>query len=275
MLPSLLLALREGVEAALVVGLLVSALKKMQRTDLAPHVWWGVAAGAVISLLVAVVLNLVGTTLVGAAEKLFEGLTMLAAAVLLTWMIVWMSRQAHLLRRKVEQDVRSALSHGSGWALFFAAFLAVVREGVELAIYLVAAGMASNPLQELVGAVVGLILAAGLGWLLFSSARRLPLQRFFQVTNVLLILFAAGLLAHGIGELNEVGWIPSGVVPLYNLTAWLPQESLPGQLLHTLFGYTDTPSLVQTLAYLVYFAVLGFFTLRTQAKLMGRAQNAA
>ena len=257
MLPSFLLALREGVEAALIVGILFSALRKIDRPDLAPRVWWGVISAAAVSVLVAVGLTLAGASFEGAAEEIFEGFTMLAAAALLTWMILWMHRQSRFLRSKIEHDVRSALGKSGGNALFGVAFFAVVREGIELAIFLVAAGMASsNSAQDLLGAGIGLAAAAVLGWVLFSSTRRLPLARFFQVTNILLILFAAGLVAHGVHEFNEVGWIPSIVEHVYDLNPVLSESSTAGQLLTALFGYNANPSLTEIIAYVGYFAVL-------------------
>lgn len=263
MLSSFLLALREGVEAALIIGILFGALRKIERPDLAPKVWWGVISAAAVSILAAVGLTLAGANLEGPAEPIFEGITMLAAAGLLTWMILWMHRQSRFLRSKIEQDVRTALGRSGGSALFGVAFLAVVREGIELALFLVAAGMASaNPGQDLLGAGVGLSAAAALGWVLFTSTRRLPLGRFFQVTNILLILFAAGLVAHGVHEFNEVGWIPGVVEHVYDLNPILNEKSTVGQLLTALFGYNGNPSLTELMAYVSYFAVLVLSTVR-------------
>ncbi len=201
MLPSFLLALREGVEAALIIGILFGALRKLQRRELTTSIWFGVISAVGVSLIVAVGLTLAGAQLEGTAEVVFEGFTMLFAAGLLTWMIIWMHNQSRFLKPRLEADVRQAVARPDieigKRALFGVAFLAVVREGVELAIFLVAAGLATNPGWEMTGALVGLASAAGLGWLLFSSTRRLPLGSFFRLTNILLILFAAGLVAHG------------------------------------------------------------------------------
>ncbi len=267
MLPSFVLALREGVEAALVIGILLSVLRKLQRTELSLNVWWGVLVAFITSVLVAAGFTVLGASLEDPAEAIFEGLTMLAAAGLLTWMIFWMQRQSRFLRGKIEHEVRQALNQTSGRALFGVAFLAVVREGIELALFLSAAGMASNPGQELAGSLMGLIVAAGLGWMLFSSTRRLPLGKFFQVTNVLLILFAAGLVSQGVHELNDIGWIPMVVGHVYNLNPFLYENSALGQVFKALFGYTASPSLTETLAYLVYFTALalGLFGFRRRA----------
>lgn len=264
MLPSFLLALREGVEAALIIGILFGALRKLDRSNLAPSVWLGVVSAIAVSVLVAVGLNLAGAELEGRAEAIFEGVTMIAAAALLTWMIFWMRRQSRMLRGEIEHNVRQALNSGGGRALFGVAFLAVVREGIELALFLVAAGLATNATNELLGALVGLVAAAGLGWLLFSSTRRLPLGRFFQVTNILLILFAAGLVTHGVHEFIEVGWLLPFVEHVYNLNPLLSQSSVTGQLLTTLFGYNASPSLTEMVVYLTYFLILLLVIIRGQ-----------
>jgi high-affinity iron transporter len=258
MLPSFLLALREGVEAALVIGILLGALRKLQRSELSAAVWWGLICALLASALAAAALTLVGAELEEPYEQIFEGLTMLAAAGLLTWMIFWMHGQSRFMKGKIEQNVRLALGTNGRRALFGVTFLAVVREGIELALFLAAAGLASNPTQELSGALLGLLSAAGLGWLLFSSTRRLPLGRFFQVTNILLLLFAAGLVGHAVGEFNEIGWIPPLMNHVYNLNPVLSDSSGLGQVLSALFGYSAGPSLTQTLGYLFYFGILSF-----------------
>lgn len=262
MLSSFVLALREGVEAALVVGILLSVLRKLNRKEFTSSIWWGVAAAFAVSVLTALGLNLAGESLHDPAEAIFEGITMIAAAGLLTWMIFWMHHQSRLLRGRIEADVRQALGQTGQRALFGVAFLAVVREGIELALYLVAAGLASNPTQELLGATLGLAAALVLGWMLFSSTRRLPLGKFFQVTNVLLVLFAAGLIAQAVHEFVDLGWIPAMVTHLYNLTPVLSEVSIPGQILKTLLGYDPMPSLTETLAYLIYFGILAVSVLR-------------
>jgi len=257
MLVSLILALREGLEAALVVGILLAALKKTGSAGLSGPVWRGVAAALLFSLLAALGLNALGTEFEGRGEQLFEGLTMLAAAGLLTWVIFWMRRQAQDRKRNLEAGISQALLQGNRGGLFGLAFLAVAREGLELALFLLAARQASSPLQVLTGAVLGLSLAAGLGWILFASSRRLRLEQFFLVTNFLLVFFAAGLLMRAAGEFIEAGLLPAFVEHLWDLTPLLSEKGLVGGLLSALFGYTASPSLTQALAYLAYFLGLG------------------
>lgn len=256
MLPSFLLSLREGIEAALIIGIVIGTLQKINRTDYVKTVWVGAACAAAVSLLAAIVLNKVGTSLEGEAEEIFEGFTMLVAAGVLTWMIFWMSRQARQLRSELESGVRRAASLAGHGALFLLAFTAVVREGIELALFLTAAAMTSSAQAVMTGALLGLGTAILLGWSLFTSIVRLDLRRFFQVTGVLLVLFAAGLVAHGVHEFNELGWIPPIIEHIWDINLVLDENSSFGQLLTALFGYNANPSLSEILAYIGYFVVI-------------------
>jgi high-affinity iron transporter len=255
MLPSFLLALREGLEAALVIGVTLGVLAKTQRPALRPAVWRGAAAALLVSLLAAVGLQIIGAEFEGRREQLFEGFTMLAAALLLTWMIFWMLRQGASIQRKLELDVASASRRGTA-GLFAVAFLAVAREGLELSLFLTATTLSAGRVYTLLGALLGLTLAALLGYMLFATTRRLSLKRFFLVTNILLVLFAAGLLAHAVHEFNEAGLIPSIIAPVWDVNTLLPESSPLGQILTALFGYNANPSLTEVLAFSVYFAIL-------------------
>jgi high-affinity iron transporter len=257
MAPSFVLALREGMEAALIIGIVLSMLRKIERQNLKAAVWLGVISAIVVSALASIGLNWVGAEFEGQGEQLFEGITLLLAAGILTWMVFWMRKQTGSIKQQIEKGVRQATLGQGQRALFLLAFLAVVREGIELALFLLAARLASNPLQEFVGAGLGLSSAALLGWILFSTSRKLSLARFFQSTNVLLALFAAGLVGLGVHEFNELGWIPAMVNPVWNLSAFIPDESTLGQLLKALVGYNSSPSLSQVLGYVGYFGVLG------------------
>lgn len=256
MFPSFLLSLREGLEAALVIGIVLGAVHKMGRPDLKQVVWAGAGMAVIASIAVAVLLTLIGAEFEGRAEEIFEGFAMLAAAGLLTWMIFWMRSHARSLKSDLEDDVRLAAFRNGGRALFLLAFLAISREGFELVLFLGAAGMASNTLQTLTGAVLGLGVAVFLGWLLFATTRRLNLRQFFRVTNVLLILFAAGLVAHGVHEFNEAGLIPPVIEHIWDTNPILDENSTTGEILTALFGYNGNPSLTEVGAYLSYFALL-------------------
>ena len=274
MLPSYLLSLREGLEAALIIGIVFGALQKIRRTDLAPALWWGTFAALGVSILTAVVLTLFGMSLEEAAEQIYEGITMLLAAGILTWMIFWMSTQAKNIKSDLEDGVNKAAATTGRRAVFGLAFLAVVREGVELALFITAAFFAGNSenvtaniILTLTGVGLGLGTAVLLGWSLLAATARLNLRRFFQVTGYLLILFAAGLVAHGIHEFNEVGWIPSVIEHVWDVNAIVNETSVVGELLKTLFGYNGNPSLTEVIGYLAYLAAaVYFFTHRTTAQ---------
>jgi high-affinity iron transporter len=258
MFPSFVLSLREGLEAALVIGIALGVLRKMHRSDLSVSVWAGAGVAAVLALLGAVVLNLIGGEFEGTSEQIFEGVTMLVAAGLLTWMIFWMRRQAAITNAELASSVRRAAQGAGKGALFTLALLAVGREGFELALFLVAARATSTALQTITGALLGLAGAAVLGWILFSSTRKLNLKQFFRVTNIVLIIFAAGLVASGIHEFNEAGIIPSVIDPIYNISFLFGQDTGLGELLKTLAGYSAAPSLTQMIAYLGYYIAVFF-----------------
>lgn len=266
MLPTYLLSLREGLEMALIIGIVLGALTKIRRNDLSPSVWLGTLSAVGVSVLTAVLLTTFGLSLEDKAEQIFEGITMLIAAGILTWMIFWMRKQARFLKSELEAGVNKAAASTGKRAVFWFAFVAVVREGVELALFITAAfftgdqsQVTTNIIQTLAGTILGLGTAILLGWTLFATTVRLDLRRFFQVTGILLILFAAGLVAHGVHEFNEVGWIPVVIEHVWDVNPILDETSLLGQLLRTLFGYNGNPSLTEIIAYFVYLIVVSIF----------------
>jgi len=266
MLPTYLLSLREGLEAALIIGIVLGAVNKIRRNDLTPAVWLGTLSAVIVSILTAVILTSFGMSLEDEAEQIFEGITMLIAAGILTWMIFWMGKQARFLKSELEAGVNKAAASTGKRAVFWLAFVAVVREGVELAIFITAAlfagstaGANRNIIQVLAGTILGLGTAALLGYSIFATTVRLDLRRFFQVTGVLLILFAAGLVAHGVHEFNEAGWIPAIVEHVWDVNMILDENSLAGELLKTLFGYNGNPSLTEMIAYFSYIATVFIF----------------
>lgn len=256
MAASFLLSLREGLEAALIIGIVLGALHKIMQPELRSAVWRGAGAAGVLSLLAAFTLYWIGAEIEGRAEEIFEGSAMLTAAGLLTWMIFWMQRQASGLKSELQANVYRAAFRGGKRTLFLLAFLAIGREGFELALFLTASSFTSTALQTLSGAAAGLALAAFLGYLLFATSRRLSLQRFFQVSNVLLILFAAGLVAHGIHEFNEAGLIPSIVEHIWDFNSMLDEKAPLGQLMTALFGYNGNPSLSEVIGYTAYLMIV-------------------
>ncbi len=263
MLPTYLLSLREGLEAALIIGIVLGALTKIRRRDLSPAVWFGALSAVVVSILTAVLLTTFGMSLEEEAEQVFEGITMLLAAGILTWMIFWMSKQARFLKSELEAGINQAATTTGKRAVFSLAFFAVVREGIELALFITAAffigntsEISNNITQTLAGTILGLGTAILLGYTIFATTVRLDLRRFFQVTGLLLILFAAGLVAHGVHEFNEVGWIPPVIEHIWDVNAILDENSVAGLLMKTLFGYNGNPSLTEMIAYFGYLIVI-------------------
>lgn len=253
MIPSLLLSLREGIEAALIIGIVLGTLKKIDQSGSDKYVWLGVINAVGISTLVGIFLYNIGVSFEGAAEEIFEGTMMFIAAGVLTWMIFWMRKQSSRIKDEIESGVRLAVGNKGAAALFVLAFTAVLREGIELAIFLTAASFTSSAAQTLTGAALGLTAAVVLGYLIFTTSIRLNMKQFFNVTSALLILFAAGLVAYGVHEFNEAGWIPSIIEHVWDINHILDEESTFGTLLKALFGYNGNPSLTEILAYFTYF----------------------
>ena len=274
MLPSFLLSLREGIEAALIIGIIIGMLIKINRAELKPVVWRGVILAILLSFTFGIGLNAIGMEFTGQFEAIFEGLAMLLAAGILTWMILWMQQQGGQIQQDLEaKTVQATFDNGSS-ALFLLAFLAVFREGIELALFLIATRMASDTVPVLIGAALGLGAAILLGWILFTSTRRLNLKKFFLVTNILLLFFAAGLVAYGVHELIEAGWIPGIIEPVWDINHILSDNSEFGSILKALFGYNGNPALTEIIAYLGYFAILGTIIIRAQRNQL-KTQTAA
>jgi high-affinity iron transporter len=252
MVASYLLSLREGLEAALVIGIVLGVLLKLKRTDLNKSVWTGVGVAVLLSIAVAVALNVLDMEFEGTGEQIFEGATMLLAAGVLTWMILWVHHSSRDLKREIEDKTHRAVRGLGGSGLFSLAFLAVFREGIELALFLLAVEKTSSPMQTLIGGLAGLATATVLGLVLFTSARRLNLRSFFQATNVLLIIFAAGMVATGVHEFNEAGLIPSVIEHVWDVNGLVSDNGQVGLLLKALVGYNGNPSLTEVIAYMAY-----------------------
>jgi high-affinity iron transporter len=257
MFASFLITLREGLEAALIVGIVLSVLRKLGQSDRSRPVWLGVAVAMLVSIVAGLTVNVLGVAFEGRGEAIFEGVAMLLAAGVLTWMIFWMQRQGRQVQAELEIDVRRAVSTGSAWALFSLAFVAVVREGIETVLFLTAAAFSMTSTQTLFGGALGLIVAVILGWLIFAAGKRLDVRAFFRVTSVFLILFAAGLFAHGIHELQEAALLPTFVEHLWDTNPILDENGTVGAFLKALFGYNGNPSLLEVGGYIVFFAVIG------------------
>jgi high-affinity iron transporter len=256
-----IIALREGIEAALIVSILLAYLTQLGRRDRAHLVWWGTGLAAGVSVATGTAIFALGAEFEGAAEQVFEGLVTLTAVGVLTWMIFWMRRQGARLRSELHEKVDTALAAG-GLALAAIAFTAVLREGVETALFLYAAARgtavaSAGVAAQLLGAVLGLALAIVLGALLYRGGIRMNLRSFFRVTGGILIVVAAGLFAYGLHELQEAGWLPLLGATAFDVSSALPDDAGVGAVLRGLVGYNADPTVLEVLAWAGYLAVVG------------------
>jgi high-affinity iron transporter len=258
---ALLITLREGIEAALIITILLAYLRKLGRSDKHPLVWWGAGAAILVSVVVAAVIFAAAAEFEGRGEQIFEGVVSLIAVSVLTWMIFWMRRESYRIKGELEQRVDSALL-GGGYALASLAFVVVVREGIETALFVfgadkATAGGTGGTIGGIIGAIAGLLLAALLGFLLYHGSVHLNLKTFFRVTGALILVVAAGLLAFCVGEFQEAGVLPvlSGVA--FDISRTLPDDAGVGAVLRALLGYTAAPSWLQVASWVGYLVVTG------------------
>jgi high-affinity iron transporter len=259
------IALREGIEAALIVSILLAYLKQLGRSDASRLVWWGTGLAVLLSAALGTAIFTVGADFEGTSEQVFEGLVTLTAVGVLTWMIFWMRRQGARIKSDLQHKVDTALVAG-GLALAALAFFAVLREGVETALFLFAAAEGTaveggGISAQLVGAVLGLGVAVVLGVLLYRGGIRMNLRTFFRVTGVILIVVAAGLFAYSIHELQEAGWFPILETQAFELAS-LPDDEGVGAILRGLLGYNADPTVLEVIAWLSYLVVIGALYLR-------------
>jgi high-affinity iron transporter len=260
------LMLREGVEAAIIVAILIGYLHRLDRRAETRWVWGGAIAAVLVSIAVGVVLwNTVGG-LEGTAEEIAEGAIAFAAAGLLTWMIFWLGRQARFLRMQLEGQIDTALKAGGATALAVVAFVAVLREGVESALFLISTTVGTEAAAvQLIGGLAGLGAAIVIGVLFYAGSTAVDLRSFFRATGVLIVLFAAGLVAKGVHEFQESGLLPTVNEHVWDLGILDPSTSLTGRFLGSLFGWTPRPSLLMAVAYVGYLVPILIAFLRMSA----------
>jgi high-affinity iron transporter len=262
MLSSLLITLREGLEAALIIGIILAYLARTDHREAFQAVWLGTGLAIAASLIAGVTVYFSAGALEGRGEELFEGAAMLTAAGVLTWMIFWMRKQAADIKRHLHAQIQSSLRSGSSLGLIGLAFIAVAREGIETVLFLFAATrVAESAALSALGGLLGLAIAIGIGYSIYKGTSRLNLRVFFNVTGLLLILFAAGLLAHGIHEFQEAGIIPVLVEQVWDVSSLIPETSVLGRFLTAIFGYNANPSLLEVIAYMLYmsFTLVSYF----------------
>lgn len=256
MLSTLLITLREGLEASLIIGIIIAYLTHTGNRHQFKYVWLGTGLAIAVSLVAGAVIYFTVGKLEGRAEELFEGSTMFVAAGILTWMIFWMRRQSLNIKRHLHAQIESALGSGSSLGLIGLAFVTVAREGIETVLFLFAATkVTETSLLSVTGAFLGLALAVGIGYSLYRGTSRLNLRTFFNTTSILLILFGAGLLAHGVHEFHEAAIIPLVAEQVWDINHVIPEGSILGRFLTAIFGYNANPSLIEVISYFSFLSV--------------------
>jgi high-affinity iron transporter len=257
MLFSLLVTLREGIEIALVVTILLGYLRTINQRRHFREIWLGVAAAALLSLGFGGALEVTSRELSGRALEAFEGFTMLFAVAVLTWMVFWMKRQSAGISRELREQVDTALSRGSVLALSMLAFSAVAREGFETVLFLFAGSTnATSGAEFWVGGGLGFAIAFVVGVVLYYGSARLPLKPFFLVSGIAVIVLAAGLTTNGLAELHEAAIIQDLGSRPWDTEETLPMTSTMGKFLHTVLGYDSAPTVGQIAAYWGYVVVI-------------------
>ena len=253
MLIPFLIMLREGIEAALIVGIVASYLSQTGRSRLLPMVWAGVLLASVLCLVLGVAMDLVSAELPQAQQELFEGVVGAIAVVILTSMVFWMRKAARSIKAKLHDSIDSALQPGgSGLALVGMVFLAVGREGLESVFFLLATFQQDVGAAVPAGAILGLLCAVAVGYAIYRGGVRLNLRVFFRWTGVFIVFVAAGLVASSLRSFHEAGLWDGLQKTAFDLSAVLPNDGIAGTLLAGLFGYTDTPTVGEVVAYLGY-----------------------
>ena len=284
MLGSLLIGLREGLEAALVVGILIAYARRIQRPDIVRRIWLGVAFAVVASLILGATLTFGAYGLSFQAQEIIGGGLSLVAVAMVTWMVFWMLRVSKTLKHDLEGQVDRHLT-GSGWGIVAVAFVSVAREGLETALFVWSTTRSGDGwVLGFLGAIVGLLIAVGLAWALFRGVVRIDLSTFFTWTGALLIVFAAGIVAYAIHDLQEAAVLPGPFVPApagasaavqawFGENAWafripeiIPPDGLLGALLKGTIGFTPEMTKLEIYAYFAYLIPTAtLFVLRTRA----------
>ncbi|MBI4896886.1 MAG: FTR1 family protein [Actinobacteria bacterium] len=253
MLPTFVIGLREGLEAALIVGIVAAFLVKEGRRDALRPMWLGVSAAVAICATVGVGLSVVGSDLPQRQQEMLETVIGLIAVGMITFMVVWMCRHSHELASQLHGQAAAALAGGSVTALVAMSFFAVFREGFETAVFLVAAfDSAVDPVTASVGAVLGLVISFAIGYGIYRGGVRVNLARFFRATAAVLVLVAAGLLATSVHTGWEAGWISFGQGQALDLTWLVSPGTVRSSLLTGMLGLQPKPTYAEVTAYLLY-----------------------
>ncbi len=253
MLPTFVIGLREGLEAALIVGIVAAFLGQQGRRDALRQVFIGVSIAVAICIAIGVALQIISSELPQRQQEGLETVVGAIAVVMVTYMVLWMRRHSRDLKHDLEQAAGSALARGSTKALVAMAFLAVLREGFETAVFLLATFHASgNATLSWLGALIGILLAVALGYAIYRGGVHINVSRFFRITGIVLIVIAAGLVMTAVHTANEAGWLNFGQAQAFDLS-WFVRPGTPlSSFVTGVFGIQPYPAWVEVIAYLIY-----------------------
>jgi high-affinity iron transporter len=254
---SLLVGLREGLEASVIVAILIAYLVKRDLRSYIPRVWLGVGAAIAVSIGAATLLYATSNQLSETSSAIFEGVTSVLAAGLITWLTFWMATHARAMKSELHSKVDAALI-GSSYALIGVAFFAVLREGLETAIFMFPSSqVASSALESFIGLWIGLMISVATGFAIYKGVIKLNLGKVFSVVGALLIVVAAGVLNYGIHEFHEAGVITFGTDIALDTTGFIASDGLVGSLLRGFLSYRGSASVLEVFVWITFIAVVG------------------
>ncbi|CAD6001823.1 iron uptake transporter permease EfeU [Agreia sp. COWG] len=263
MLANYLIGLREGLEAALVVGILIAYVVKINRPDVLKRIWLGVGLAVLVSLALGAVLTFGTYGLSFEAQEAIGGSLSIVATVFVTWMVFWMLRTSKNMKKQLQGEVDSHLA-GAGWGLVLVAFLAVGREGIETALFIWAAVQATGSTTlPLVGAALGIVTAVLLGWLINRGLVRINLSKFFAWSGAFLIVVAGGVLSYGVHDLQEAGILPGLNSLAFDVSAAVPPDSWYGTLLKGTVNFSPATTWLEAVVWTLYVVPTMIIFLRT------------
>lgn len=269
-----LVVFREGLEASLVVGIILTVLARLKQSRYFSVVIWSSVAACAASVAAGMALAVLTHQVRGRMEQWLEGSISLLACGVLTYMVFWMDRQAKRIRPEIEAKIEQAVSRGELVAIAIMTFLAIFREGAETVLFLKAVAAQSSGYVSLGGGLAGLLMAVLLVALIFAGGKRIPLRPLFRGSGIFLLLVAGGLLAYGIHEFHELGVLPEIYAPVWNLNPILNEKEGLGAFLKALFGYDGNPSLLEVLAYAGYLGGVSYLLFGRRPKVPGRVSTA-
>ncbi|MGE0219250.1 iron uptake transporter permease EfeU [Mycolicibacterium sp.] len=266
-----LIGLREGLEAAIVISILVAFLVKSDRHDALKWVWLGVGSAVAMTVIVFLAIQFGENTITGLAAEAIAGVASLIAVAIVTTMVLWMKKAAASISGELRSDMARALETGP-LAVALLAFFAVGREGVETALFMVGYAEATTA-WPLVGLIAGVLIAGAIAYGMYRGALSINLSKFFTYTGAFLIVVAAGILAYGIGALQTVGWLPGLANKAFDITTWFNWSSWYGEIVQGIFNVTPTPTVLQLIGWAAYLLIVLALFLRPSPAHTDTSQN--